>query len=95
MYHANMVLNTIQSKKACSCPNMELSAFFKCQILTEWDVTVAMHDKAAHDALTAQPKISIAPFVIECHEVVVLLRVVDALGNLPYEIRCRHQFALK
>ena len=63
------------------------------KILTEWDVTVAMHDEATHDALAAQSKMSVSPFVIECHEVVILLRVVDALGNLLHKIRCRQQFA--
>ena len=65
------------------------------KILAEWNVTIAMHDETAHNTLAAEPKISIAPFVIECHEVVVLLRVVDALGNLLHEVRCREQFTCR
>ena len=43
------------------------------KILTERYVTVAMHDEATHDAMAAQSKISVSPFVIKGHEVVVLL----------------------
>ena len=43
------------------------------KILTERHVTVAMDDKTAHDALAAQTQMPIAPLVIECHKVEVLL----------------------
>ena len=45
------------------------------EVLAERHVAIAMHDEATHDALAAQSKMSVSPFVIECHEVVVLLRV--------------------
>ena len=62
------------------------------EILAERNVPVAMHHKAIHDALAAQAKMSVAPFIIECHEVVVLLSVVNALRNLLHEVRCCQQF---
>ena len=35
----------------------------------------------------------VAPLVVECHKVEVLLRIVDAHGNLTDEVRGRQQFA--
>ena len=55
------------------------------KILTEWYITVTVDDKAAHDALAVQTQMSIAPLVVECHKVKVLLRVVDAFGNQPHK----------
>ena len=66
---------------------------YHVKVLAERNVTIAMHNEAAHDTLTTKPKMSVSPFVIECHEVVILLRVVDALGNLLHKIRCCQQFA--
>ena len=43
------------------------------KILTEWHVTVTMDDEATHDALAAQAQMPIAPLVVECHKVEVLL----------------------
>ena len=51
------------------------------EVLTERHITVAMHHEATHDALAAQPQMSVSPFIIECHEVVVLLGFVDALSK--------------
>ena len=56
------------------------------KVLAEWHVTVAMNDKAAHDALAAQTQMSVAPLVVECHKVEVLLCVVDAWRNLTDEV---------
>ena len=42
------------------------------EVLTERNVAVAMHYETTHDALAAQLQMSIAPFIIERHEVVVL-----------------------
>ena len=36
-----------------------------------------MDDETAHDALTAQLQVPLTPFVVESHEVVVLLGIVD------------------
>ena len=57
------------------------------KILAERHIAVAMDDEAAHDALAAQPQMSVAPLVVERHKVEVLLGVVDALGNLTDEVR--------
>ena len=59
---------------------------YHIKILAERYVTVAMHNEATHDTLAAQPQMSVPPFVIECYEVEVLLRIVDALGNLTDEV---------
>ena len=56
------------------------------KILTEWYITVTVDDKTAHDALAAQSQVAITPLVIKSHKVVVLLSVVDALGNLPHKV---------
>ena len=59
------------------------------KILTERHVTVSVDDEAARNALAAQAQIPIAPLVIECHKIEVLLRIMDALGNLTDEVRSR------
>ena len=56
------------------------------KILTEWYITVTVDDKTAHDALAAQSQVAITPLVIKGHKVKVLLRVVDAFGNLPHKV---------
>ena len=56
------------------------------KILAERYVTVAMHDEATHDALAAQTQMPIAPLVVECYKVEILLCLVDALGNLLHEV---------
>ena len=63
------------------------------EILAERYVTVAMDDKTAHNALAAQTQMPVAPLVIECHKVKVLLRLVNALGNLTHKVRSSQQFA--
>ena len=65
------------------------------KVLAERNVAVAMYDEATHNALAAQTQMSVSPFIIKCHEVVVLLCVVDALGNLLHKIRSRQQFACR
>ena len=62
------------------------------KILAKWHVTVAVDDETTHDALAAQTQMPVAPLVIECHKVEVLLRIVDAHGNLTDEVRGRQQF---
>jgi hypothetical protein len=47
-------------------------AEYDIEILAEWYVSVAMDDKATHDALTAKAKMPIKPLVVEGHKVVVL-----------------------
>ena len=59
------------------------------KVLAKRHVAVTMYDETTHDALTTKPKMSVSPFTIECHEVVVFLRIMDALWNLFHEIRCR------
>ena len=71
---------------------MDISQY-DIEILAEWYVAVAMDDKAAHDTLAAQPQMSVSPLVIECYEVEVLLRLMDALRNLTDEVRDGQQFA--
>ena len=71
---------------------MDISQY-DIKILTEGHVTVAMNDETAHDALAAQPQMSVVPLIVERHKVEVLLRVVDALWNLTDEVRGRQQFA--
>ena len=56
------------------------------EVLTERHITVAMHHEATHDALAAQAKMSVAPFVIKCYIVIVLLCVVYVSGYLLHEI---------
>ena len=63
------------------------------EILAERHVTVTVDDETTHNALAAQTQMTIAPLVVECHKVEVLLRIVDALGNLTDEVRGRQQFA--
>ena len=63
------------------------------EILAKWYITVAVDDKAAHDALAGQPQMSVTPLVVECYEVEVFLRLVDARRNLADEVRGRQQFA--
>ena len=46
---------------------------YDVEILAKRHVAVAMHDETTHDALAAQAKMPVSPFVIEGHEVVVLL----------------------
>ena len=45
------------------------------EILTKRHVAIAVNDETAHDALAAQVQMPIAPLVVECHKVKVLLRV--------------------
>ena len=56
------------------------------EVLAKRHITVAVDDKAAHDTLTPKSQPSVAPFVIKSHEVEILLRVVNTLGNLFHEI---------
>jgi len=63
------------------------------EILAKWYITVAVDDKTAHDALAAQTQMSVTPLVVECYEVEVFLRLVDARRNLADEVRGRQQFA--
>lgn len=71
---------------------MDISQY-DVKILAEWHVTIAMDDKAAHDALAAQTQMPIAPLVVKCHKVEVLLCLVDSRWNLTDEVRSRQQFA--
>ena len=48
---------------------------YDIKILTEGHVTVAMDNKTTHDTLTAQAQMSVAPLVVECHKVIVFLRL--------------------
>ena len=56
------------------------------KILTEWHVTVTVDDEATHDALAAQAQMPIAPLVVECYKVEILLCLVDALRYLLHEV---------
>ena len=67
---------------------MDISQY-DVEILAERHVTVTVDDEATHDALASQLQIPIAPLVIECHKIEVLLRIMDALGNLTDEVRSR------
>ena len=44
-----------------------------------------MDDEVAYDALASQLQITFLPLVIECDEIVVLLRAMDVLWYLPDE----------
>ena len=66
---------------------------YNIKILTERNITVAVDDKVAHNALAAQPQPSVAPFVKESYKVKVLLRAMDASWYFGNEISCREQLS--
>ena len=51
---------------------MDISQY-DIKVLAERHVTIAMDDEAAHDALAAQTQMPVAPLVVECHKVEILL----------------------
>jgi len=54
------------------------------KILAERHIAVAVNDEATHDALAAQAEMPISPLVIECHKVVVLLRLQKSPQSPPF-----------
>ena len=64
------------------------------EVLAKRHITIAVDDKAAQDALTPEFQPAVAPFVIKCHKVKVLLCAMDASRYLGDEIRCREQICL-
>lgn len=62
------------------------------KILAQRHISIAMNDKAAHDALASEPQTPFAPLVLKGYEVIVLLCFMNAVWYLLDEIFCFQQF---
>ncbi len=56
------------------------------QILAQRYIAVGVNHQLAEYTLATQFQMPVAPFVIQSHEVIVLLGVMNTGGNLPYKI---------